>query len=336
MVNVEIKQCILTNNDCYKQGRKIVSNGIVVHSTGANNPNLCRYVQPDDGLLGSNKYNNHWNQGGIRKCVHAFIGKDKNGKVRIYQTLPWNTRAWGVGSGSKGTYNDSHINFEICEDGLTDKNYFEEAFTLAAKLCAYLMEKYDIPLENVVSHYESYKKGFGSNHGDCDNWLKKFGKDMDWFREQVDAELNPKKEKTKVTYITHRIPDNKWGNEIVGYNLTNSMGYSGSLGKEIDKVAIKLSEGEITYTAHRTDGKWGGEIHGYSKTDTSSYAGSTNKPIDAIAIKATGITGTLKYRVHRKTDNKWGNWITGYSKTDTKNYAGSFGKPIDAIQIAIE
>lgn len=141
--------------------------------------------------------------------------------------------------------------------------------------------------------------------------------------------------KTNVIYTSHRIPTNTWGNEIVGYNLYNTMGYSGSFGKEIDKVAIRLSEGEISYTAHR-NGKWGKEIHGYSKTDTNNYAGSSNSPIDAIAIKASNINGTLKYRVHRKTDNKWGNWITGYSTTDTNNYAGSFGKPIDAIQIGIE
>lgn len=142
--------------------------------------------------------------------------------------------------------------------------------------------------------------------------------------------------KTKVTYITHRISDNKWGNEIVGYNTANSMGYSGVLGKSIDKVAIKLSKGTITYIAHRTDGKWGGTITGYSTTDTNKYAGSAGKPIDAVAMKASGIVGTLKYRVHRKSDNKWGSWITGYSTTDTNKYAGSFGKEIDAIQIGIE
>lgn len=338
MASLDIRQCILENNDCYKQNKKITPTGIVVHSTGANNPKLSRYVQPDiDGILGENKYGNHWNQSGIRKCVHAFIGKDKNGKVRVIQTLKWDQKCWGCGSGSKGSYNNSFIQFEIAEDSLADKKYFDECFELAAKLCAYLMKKYDIKLENVISHRECYLRQMGSNHGDCDHWLKKFGKDMDWFREQVNAELNPKaKEKTKVTYTTHRIPNDKWGNEIVGYNLTDSMGYSGSFGKEIDKVAIKLSEGKITYTAHRTDGKWGGEITGYSTTDTSKYAGSTDKPIDAIAIKAEGINGTLKYRVHRKDDNKWGGWITGYSKTDTKNYAGSFGKAIDAIQIGIE
>ena len=32
--------------------------GVMVHSTGANNPYLRRYVQPDDGELGKNRYDN--------------------------------------------------------------------------------------------------------------------------------------------------------------------------------------------------------------------------------------------------------------------------------------
>ena len=49
----------------------------MVHSTGANNPNLNRYIGPDDGLLGKNQYNNHWNQDrpdGRQVCVHGLSG----------------------------------------------------------------------------------------------------------------------------------------------------------------------------------------------------------------------------------------------------------------------
>ena len=35
--------------------------GIMVHSTGVNNPYLKRYVQPNDGKLGKNQNGNHWN-----------------------------------------------------------------------------------------------------------------------------------------------------------------------------------------------------------------------------------------------------------------------------------
>ncbi len=186
---VGMGRCWLTENDCYKAGKTIKPTGIVVHSTGAINPTLRRYVQPDDGIIGANDYNNHWNQGGISKCVHAFIGKDKKGDVRIYQTLPWTMRCWGCGSGSKGSYNNSHIQFEICEDALIDEKYFTKAFEQAINLCAYLCEAYDIPVEEIVSHREANSRGFASNHADCDHWLAKFGKNMDWFRSQVQAKL---------------------------------------------------------------------------------------------------------------------------------------------------
>ncbi|MCL2766759.1 MAG: peptidoglycan recognition protein family protein, partial [Peptococcaceae bacterium] len=120
---MNLRTLLLTNNGCYKTGKIITPKGIMVHSTGAANPNLCRYVGPDDGQLGKNLYNNHWNQAtpdGKQVCVHAFIGKLANGTIATYQTLPWNYRGWHCGSGSKGSGNDTHISFEICEDGLSD------------------------------------------------------------------------------------------------------------------------------------------------------------------------------------------------------------------------
>lgn len=116
---MNLRKFILTENACYKAGKKITPKGIMVHSTGANNPYLRRYVGPDDGLLGVNQYNNHWNQDrpdGKQVCVHAFIGKLKDGSIATYQTLPWDHRGWHAG----GSANDTHIGFEICEDGLTD------------------------------------------------------------------------------------------------------------------------------------------------------------------------------------------------------------------------
>lgn len=191
---MNLKKCLLTNNDCYKKATKITPDRIVVHSTGANNTTLKRYVQPDDGLLGKNLYNNHWNKSGISKCVHAFIGKDKNKEVQVYQTLPFNYAAWGVGKGSKGSYNyysgKGAIQFEICEDNLKDAVYFERAFDLAAEFCAYLCEKYGISVKKIVSHKEANKEGYASNHGDCDHWLKKHGKDMNWFRSQVEKKMS--------------------------------------------------------------------------------------------------------------------------------------------------
>lgn len=41
---MKLIKCILTNNDCYKAGKTIKPKGVMVHSTGANNTNIRRYV----------------------------------------------------------------------------------------------------------------------------------------------------------------------------------------------------------------------------------------------------------------------------------------------------
>ena len=221
MKQLPLNQCYLTKNDCYKAGRKITPTGIVVHSTGANNPNLCRYVGPDDGVLGKNKYDNHWNRSGLSKCVHAFIGKVADGTVMAYQTLPWDHRSWGVGSGKNGSYNNSHIQFEICEDNLKNADYYNEAFEVAAMLCAYLCKEYNIPTSNVVGHYEAHDAGYGSNHGDPRNWQKNHNDSMDAFRARVEKLLagetvettQPKKEaESNVSYTTYTVQkgDSLW------------------------------------------------------------------------------------------------------------------------------
>lgn len=175
-----------TKNLCYQAAQPMPNGspaGIIVHSTGANNPYLRRYVDSPE-ICGENPNGNHWNRVDVVKCPHAFIGKDKDDVVRAAKMLPWDICCWGCGSGKKGSYNyaPAYIQIEICEDDLTNKAYFEEAFTLAAQLCERLMKNYDIPVENVISHKEAHARGYASNHADCDHWLKKFGKDMDWFR----------------------------------------------------------------------------------------------------------------------------------------------------------
>lgn len=184
-------ECMLTNNDCYKTSQKMVPKGIVVHSTGANNPYLKRYVQPDDGFLGVNTNNNSWNRPGVDKAVHCMIGKDKNQIVKCYQTLPFDICAWGVGRGSKGSYNynPAYLQFEIQEDNLADREYFNEAFDLAAELCAFWMKQYNIDISKVVSHEEAYLQGMASGHHDPHNWLSRFGLDMNWFRNLVLTKL---------------------------------------------------------------------------------------------------------------------------------------------------
>lgn len=182
---MNLHKLILTENACYKAGRTITPKGIMVHSTGANNPYLKRYVGPDDGLLGKNEYNNHWNQhkpADRQVCVHAFIGKLDDGKIATYQTLPWNHRGWHCASGRNGSGNNTHIGFEICEDGLTDAAYFDIVYKEAVELCVYLCKLYALTEKDIIGHYEGYQLGIASNHGDPKNWFPRHGKSMDIFR----------------------------------------------------------------------------------------------------------------------------------------------------------
>lgn len=185
---MNLKKLILVNNECYKVGKTIVPKGIMVHSTGANNPNLKRYVGPYDGLLGNNKYNNHWNQfrpGGRQVCVHAFIGKLADGTIATYQTLPWNHRGWHAG----GKANDTHIGFEICEDSLMDASYFNKVYKEAVELCVYLCKLYKLTGKDIIGHYEGFKLGIASNHSDPSNWFPKHGKSMNTLRKDVKKAL---------------------------------------------------------------------------------------------------------------------------------------------------
>lgn len=181
---MNLHKLILTKNACYKTKRTIVPKGIMVHSTGANNSYLRRYIGPDDGLLGKSRYQNHWNQDkpdGRQVCAHAFIGRLADGTIATYQTLPWDHRGWHAG----GTANNTHIGFEICEDKLTDAVYFNRVYQEAVELCAYLCKLYGLTEKDIICHSEGYKLGIASNHGDVMHWFVKHGKSMDSFRAEV-------------------------------------------------------------------------------------------------------------------------------------------------------
>ena len=213
---MNMNKLFLTKNQRYQQNDKFKPTGIMVHSTGANNATLKRYVGPDDGKLGVNQNGNHWNSyhpggkdmgphtmvdkdsngicdtcGGRQVCVHAFIGKLADGSVATYQTLPWDIRGWHGGKGKNGSVNSTHIGFEICEDGLTDKTYFDKVYKEAVELCAYLCKEYGIsPTKpNLIDHSEGYSLGLASNHGDVKHWFTKHGKTMDIFRTDVATKM---------------------------------------------------------------------------------------------------------------------------------------------------
>ena len=202
--------CMQTQSTCYKGTSTMTVKGILWHSTGANNPNLKRYVQPSDNaadkaewlkLLGKNTYNNDWNHITRQAGLNCWIGKMADGTVTTVQTLPWNYKPWGCGSGAKGSCNNGWIQFEICEDNLTDKTYFEKVYKEACEITAYLCDMYNInpkgtvtmsgiKIPTILCHQDAYKLGLGSNHGDVLYWFNKFGKTMNDVRNDVSKLLN--------------------------------------------------------------------------------------------------------------------------------------------------
>ena len=258
---VILKECILIDNDVYKSGVAITGGqpeGIVVHSTGCNNPNLCRYVNPvpsqsyyDEVIadVGKNPYGNSWNRPGVGACVHAMIGLNASGVVETYQTLPWTMCCGGVWKGkllksgarcysdkykskivcytnednmlsnsvyntlasygiAQWTYNGqtvyidtsnlasynsnptARIQFETLEDNLANEEYFYKVMREGQEFCAYICKMYNLPVSKISSHKESFEAGYGSQHGDPENWLNKFGKNMDWYRSEVQKILD--------------------------------------------------------------------------------------------------------------------------------------------------
>ncbi len=183
--------CMQTQSTCYKGTGKMKIKGILWHDTGANNPNLKRYIQPSDNApdraewlekLGKNTYKNDWNHV-YRKCgMNCWIGKLADGTVTTVQTMPWDYRPWGCGSGKKGSCNNGWIQFEICEDGKNYPEYFAKVYEEACEITAYLCRLFnidplgtadcnDVTVPTILCHYDSCKLGLGSNHGDIYDWL---------------------------------------------------------------------------------------------------------------------------------------------------------------------
>ena len=185
---MRIIQAILTNNPCYKAGKKITVKGLMLHSVGCPQPSAQNFV-------------NTWNPpaNGRQVCVHAFIDGNTGD---VYQTLPWNHRGWHGG----GSCNNTHIGVEMCEpacikykpnsatftcsDMATAKAVAQRTYDTAVQLFAHLCKTYNLdPLADgvIVSHAEGCKRGIASNHGDPEHLWNQLGMGytMDTFRKAV-------------------------------------------------------------------------------------------------------------------------------------------------------
>lgn len=293
-------QCMLTQSTCYRGTYVFQPKGILWHCTGCNNPNLWRYVQPSNSdpdkdellrIIGKNNYGSDWNHGTVYAGVNAWIGKAANGEVMAVQALPWNYAPWGCAGGALGSANNTHIQFEMCEDALNDKAYFEKCYREGVELTAYLCKLYGInpkgmtrvgsaTVPTILCHYDAYTYGVGSGHYDVYNWFNIYGKTMDDVRndvakllEQEETPELPKKEGV-INYRAH-CQTYGWMPAVADGAWAGTTGQS----KRLEAFKITPPEGvELEVTVH-LQGIGDKVYKGIKKGKSSGTGSSDNDPI---------------------------------------------------------
>lgn len=360
--------CMMTQSTCYNGTTKMNVKGILWHSTGANNPTLKRYVQPSDNdpnkdalikIIGKNSNGNDWNHVRKQAGLNFWIGKLADGSVAAVQTMPWDYRPWGCGSGSKGSCNDGWIQFEICEDGLTDKTYFNAVYKEACEMTAYLCDMYNIDpngtvthngvkVPTILCHADSYKLGLGSNHGDVYHWFSKHGKSMETARADVAALMGVKSTPTtgsemyrirktwadaasqKGAYTNFDSAKKACDVAGVGYEVYNSKGEVVYTPSSKSDTAITTKKPDVIYQVY-AGGKWWGEITNYNESNSNGYAGVFGKEISGIRVKlSNGKTVTVMSHISGNARNDWLAPVTKWDNT-SNGYSGWKGKPTDCI-----
>lgn len=228
---MKIIESILTQNDCFKSGRKIAVKGLMIHSVGCPQPVASVFLK-------------QWNKSGVQKCVHAFIEPDGE----IYQTLPWNHRGWHAG----GTANNTHIGVEMTEPATikytsgaswsdlnpaNTKAHILATYKVAIELFAYLCKKHSLnPLTEgvIISHNEGHKKGIASGHADVEHIWSRYGLTMAQFRKDIKAAMGNDELLQAVTKISRKIPG---GLDIKGWAGDNKEWKA----KFVDALLLKIA-----------------------------------------------------------------------------------------------
>jgi len=187
---MQIIERFLTNNENFQTQRSIVPQGIMIHSVGV--------PQPDPEVFARtwNVHRPHGRQVGM----HAFLGADG----RVFQTLPWEHRAWHCG----GSANDTHIGVEMTEPNTirytTGANFVDQnpkvteghvraTYEAATELFAFLCSEFGLnPLGDgvILSHSEGHRRGIASNHGDVEHLWDRFGLTTDQFRRDIHEKVD--------------------------------------------------------------------------------------------------------------------------------------------------
>ena len=70
-----------------------------------NDPNKSALLEK----IGKNPNANDWNHISVQAGLNAWVGTLADGTVASVQTMPWDYKPWGCGSGGKGSCNNGWI-----------------------------------------------------------------------------------------------------------------------------------------------------------------------------------------------------------------------------------
>lgn len=189
----------ITRNPCYQanvnklDSRYVIFQqrgplGLMLHSVGCAQPNALVFINKWD--------NENYDIAAVQAVIDANDGT-------VYQTMPWNYRAWHCG----GSANNTHVGVEMCESKYiryTGGAKFEvldrakaladckRTYNAAVELFAMLCLEYGLnPMTDICSHKEGGKKGIASGHVDPEHYWTGLGTSytMNGFRKDVKKKM---------------------------------------------------------------------------------------------------------------------------------------------------
>ncbi len=191
---MEIKE-MLANAGNYTKGRKQAVQYIVVHYTANNG----------DRAESNGKY---FQQPNRNASAHYFV--DENDVV---QSVKDSDTAWHCGAKSykhDKCRNDNSIGVEMCSEKDSSGLYYinEATQKKALEVVKWLMEKYGVPLENVLRHYDVTGKL-------CPEPFVRNQVQWQDFKEKLSKQTEQKEEETEMiyNYIDENMP--KWARATV-------------------------------------------------------------------------------------------------------------------------
>ena len=137
---------LIAHSSNFTKGRKQKIQFLVIHYT-ANNGDLAK----------SNC--NYFKSPNRNASAHYFVDEKE-----IWQSVEDNNTAWHCGTSGKYYHNkcrnDNAIGIELCSEKDSKGNYYfnNETTNNAIELTKMLMKKYNIPIENVIRHYDVTRK----------------------------------------------------------------------------------------------------------------------------------------------------------------------------------